>query len=260
MFCVLDLTVCLVCAIATAGAMFAAWLASLALRDASIADVVWGPMLALAAWAAYLAGEGADRSLLAAVLATAWGLRLAAHIGARNAGHGEDRRYAKLRERARGHFAWRSLWSIFGLQAAIGFVVILPVQSAAADPTPPGVGAVAIVGVAVALGGLVCEAVADLQLRRFLAAGLPGGVMDRGLWRYSRHPNYFGDALFWWGIWLIAVEAGSPAWTAVGPALMTVILVRVTGAALLERTIADRRSDYEAYVRRTSAFVPRPPR
>lgn len=166
-----------------------------------------------------------------------------------------------LRERDGARFARRSLWSIFGIQAALAWVVALPVQSAAADGSPAGLGVVAVVGCVAALAGLACETVADLQLRRFLA-GEDGGdeVMDRGLWRFSRHPNYFGDALFWWGAWIVAVEAGSPAWTAIGPLVMTVLLLRVSGISLLETTIGERRPGYAEYVRRTSAFVPRPPR
>lgn len=257
----LELAVCLACAAAAAVPMGLAWVASLALRDASIADVAWGPTLTAVAWAAYVVGDGGDRSLLLAVLVSLWGARIALHIGARNLGHGEDRRYAALRERDGARFARRSLWSIFGIQAALAWVVALPAQSAAADGSPVGLGAVAVVGCVVALAGLACETVADRQLRRFLARDEGGDeVMDRGLWRFSRHPNYFGDALFWWGTWVVAAEAGSPAWTAIGPLVMTVLLLRVSGISLLETTIGERRPGYAEYVRRTSAFVPRRPR
>lgn len=254
----LDLVVCLACAAAAAVPMGLAWGASLALRDASIADVAWGPTLTAVAWIAYATGGGNDRSLLIALLISLWGARIALHIGARNLGHGEDRRYAALRERDGARFALRSLWSIFGIQAGLAWIVTLPAQAAAADGSPAGLGAVALCGAVLALAGLAYEAVADVQLRRFL--GRPdaaGQVMDRGLWRYSRHPNYFGDAVFWWGTWVVAVEAGSPAWTVVGPLVMTVLLLRVSGVSLLETTIGERRPGYAEYVRRTSAFVPR---
>jgi len=252
---VLDLSVCVACAATAVVFMGSAWVLSLRLRDASIADVVWGPMLAAIAVLAYLIGERPERSLLLAVLVGLWGIRLAAHIGARNLGHGEDRRYAAFRERDGASFRMRSLWSIFGIQAGLGWIVALPVQSAAADATPQGIWAVALGGALVALIGLAYETAADLQLRRFLVRGA-SGVMDQGLWRFSRHPNYFGDAVFWWGVWLVALEAGSPVWTAVGPLVMTVILLKVSGVSLLEQTISDRRPAYREYAQRTNAFIP----
>lgn len=257
----LELVVCLACAAAAVVPMGLAWAASLPLRDASIADVAWGPTVTAVAWTAYASADGNDRSLLIAVLVSLWGARIALHIGVRNLGHGEDRRYAALRERDGERFPLRSLWSIFGIQAGLAWVVGLPAQSAAADGSPAGLGVVAITGAAVALAGLACETVADIQLRRFLARpDAAGRVMDRGVWRYSRHPNYFGDALFWWGAWLVALEAGSPAWTAIGPLVMTILLLRVSGVSLLETTIGERRPGYAEYARRTSVFVPRPPR
>lgn len=256
----LDLATSLACAAVAFGVMGATWALSIPLRDASIADVAWGPTLAVIALVALLAGGGGGRSVLLAVLAVLWGARLGWHIGRRNLGHGEDRRYAALRERDSARFAVRSLWSIFGIQATLAWVITLPVQSAAADPTPAGIGAVAIVGVAVALAALALEAVADHQLARFKADPASAGqVMDRGVWSWSRHPNYFGDAAFWWGMWLVALEAGSTWWTVVGPLAITVILTRVTGKRLLESDIGERRPGYAEYVATTSSFVPWPP-
>jgi steroid 5-alpha reductase family enzyme len=165
-----------------------------------------------------------------------------------------------MRERRDG-FAARSLVTVFGLQAAIAWVVSLPIQAVAADPSPAALGALDWLGVAVAAIGIGFEATADLQLARFLGSDrAAGAVMDRGLWRYSRHPNYFGDTVFWWGIWLLALATGSGWWTLIGPALMTFLLLRVSGVALTERTIERRRPEYARYVERTSAFVPRRPR
>ena len=137
------------------------------LRNASIADVVWGPALAGACVAACLVGDGGDRSTAIALLAAAWGARLAVHIALRNAGHGEDKRYVAMRKRHGDRFARRSLWSVFGTQAAIAWIVSLPAQSAAADGSPAGLGALGVAGIAIAAAGLAFEAIADGQLVRF---------------------------------------------------------------------------------------------
>lgn len=237
-----------------------AWVVSVATRDASVADIAWGLAFVAIAWAALAAGGGdAQRSIALAVLVTIWGLRLAGHIADRH--DGEDRRYAAMRERYGDGFALRSLWSVFGLQAVLAWVISLPVQVAATDATPEALGLLAWLGFAVFAVGLAFEAIADFQLRAFARdEDNEGEVMDSGLWRYSRHPNYFGEACVWWGIWLIALETGSAWWTAVAPVLVTFLLLRVSGVVLTEKTISKRRPGYEAYARRTSAFVPRPPR
>ncbi len=256
----LDLGVQLGSLAAAAAVMGVAWLVSLRMRDASVADIAWGLTFVAVAWVCLLAGPASgDRSLLIGVLVSIWGVRLAAYIGWRH--DGEDRRYVAMRRRYGEGFAMRSLWSVFGLQALIAWVVSAPIQVAATDGTPVSMGLLGLIGALVCLAGLTCEAVADAQLARFLRRpDSSEAVMDSGIWRYSRHPNYFGDACFWWGIWLIALETGSAWWTAVGPALMTLFLLRVSGVALTERTITGRRPGYREYVERTSAFIPLPPR
>lgn len=258
----LDLDVQLLTLAAGAAVMVVAWLISLALEDASVADIAWGVTFVAIAWAAHAVGPGApDRSLLIAVLLTIWGLRLSAYIWWRH--DGEDRRYAEMRERqGASSFAVRSLFTVFLLQSGIAWVVSAPVQVAATDPTPATLGALAYVGAAVALFGIAFEAISDFQLARFLAHKDESGkaVMDEGLWRYSRHPNYFGNATLWFGIWIIALECGSAWWTVIGPIVMLVFLLRVSGVALTEKTIGKRRPGYAEYVERTSAFVPLPPR
>lgn len=257
----LDLDVQLLTLAAGAGAMVFAWLVSLPMRDASVADIAWGMTFVAIAWAAHLVGDGSSgRSLLIAVLVTIWGLRLSLYITWRH--DGEDKRYVEMRKRQGSErFALRSLATVFGLQSAIAWVVSTPVQVAATDPTPEGLGALALVGAAVVVFGTGFEAISDLQLARFLRGPEAGkGVMDRGLWRYSRHPNYFGNATLWFGVWLIALETGSAWWTIVGPIVMTVFLLKVSGVALTEKTIGKRRPGYEEYVRRTSAFIPLPPK
>jgi steroid 5-alpha reductase family enzyme len=238
------------------------WAVSLVLRDASIVDVFWGTGFVFVAWTAYALADGSqDRALLLALLVTAWGLRLTAHLAHRNLGKGEDYRYAEMRRRHGDAWPLRSLFVVFWLQGALIWVVSLPVQVAMADPTPAGLGPLDWVGTAVWAVGLTFEAVGDWQLSRFKAdPANRGKVMDRGLWRYTRHPNYFGDFCVWWGIWLVALAAGSTWWTVVGPTVMSVLLIRVSGVALLERSLSRRREGYADYVARTSAFFPRPPR
>ena len=182
--------------------MLLAWVASVALRDAGIADIAWGLAFVAIAWTVSAVGDGdPERSLLIAILVTAWGVRLAAYISERR--NGEDRRYAEMRSEHE-NFALRSLWSIFATQALIAWVITLPIQVAATDPTPGFLGALAFIGVALSAFGIVFEAVADAQLRAFTKdADSKGKVMDHGLWRYSRHPNYFGEVCVWWGACLL---------------------------------------------------------
>jgi steroid 5-alpha reductase family enzyme len=235
------------------------WAVSLRLRDASITDPFWGPGFLLVG-VAYLAAHGdvTPRAILAIALVAAWAARLGLHLLRRNRTHGEDPRYAAIRAAHGGRFAWMSLGTVFWLQAVLVWVVSLPLLGAVAGRSP--LGAWDVAGTAMFAAGFLTEAVADTQLARFRAdPANRGTVLDRGLWRYSRHPNYFGDALLWWGLYLLAVGASAP-WTVVSPAVMTFLLVKVSGVALLERSLAKGRPGYAEYVRRTSAFVPWFPR
>ena len=240
----------------------ALWAVSVALRDTSIVDIFWGSGFVVVAWVGFALADGSyDRRLLLAALVTAWGLRLTLHLARRNLGKGEDYRYAAMRRRHGDRWLLRSLAVVFWLQGILMWVVSLPVQVAMTDPTPAGLGVLDWVGAGVWAVGLTFEAVGDQQLARFkVDPANRGKVMDSGLWRYTRHPNYFGDFCVWWGIWLVALETGSAWWTAVGPAVMSVLLIRVSGAALLERSLTKRREGYADYVARTSAFFPWPPR
>jgi steroid 5-alpha reductase family enzyme len=194
-------------------------------------------------------------------MTVAWGVRLALHIGFRKRGKGEDFRYAAMREQHGAAFPLRSLFTVFLLQAALIWLIAAPVQVGQMAREPSGLTVLDLVGVAVWLLGFAFEALADRQLGTFLAdPANRGKVMDRGLWRYSRHPNYFGDSLAWWGIFLVA--AATPwGWTTLfGPLLMTYFLMKVSGVPLLERALAERREGYREYMASTSAFVPRLPR
>lgn len=236
------------------------WLASLPLRNASIVDMWWGPAFVLA-WAVYASAHGqpTPRTIALGLLVGAWALRLAWHIGRRNVGHGEDPRYVVWRTQYGASWWWFSWVKVFFLQATVAWIVSWPI-GAAMRAAPPFPTLWDVASLAVALTGLTIEATADAQLRRFRASAPPGAVCDVGLWRYSRHPNYFGEAVVWWGIGLVA--CGVPgAWpTLVSPVLMTWLLVRVSGVAMLEPALLARKPAYADYVRRTPAFVPGRPR
>ncbi len=242
--------------------MLALWLLSLARRDASVVDLWWGPGLAWIGWAAawlFPDGDPARRSLVL-WLVSLWGLRLGAWLLWRSWGAGEDFRYRALRARAGRHFAWQSLGSVFLLQGLLQWVVSLPVQLALLRPAG-GLGPLDALGLGLFAVGMFFECVGDWQLARFKADPASAGrVMDRGLWRFTRHPNYFGDFLVWWGLYAIALPVPGGVFTAAGPLLLTFLLLRVSGVALLERDIGKRRPGYAEYARRTSAFLPRPPR
>ena len=237
----------------------AGWLASLPIRNVSIVDAMWSLMFLLAA-GVYAWGQDslAPRALLVLAMVAVWALRLAVYIAWRNHGHGEDFRYQQIRARNEPGFAVKSLYLVFGLQAVLAWVISLPLLAAVnstAAFTP-----LDLAGVVLWIVGMVFEAVGDAQLARFKAdPGNRGKVMDRGLWRYTRHPNYFGDFCVWWGFFLTALAAGG-WWSFVGPALMSVLLLKVSGVALLEKDISERRPGYRDYVRRTNAFFPAPPR
>ena len=248
-------------AIAIVVLMLATWLVSLALRNASIVDITWGFGFVLVAWVVRFQGDTNERrQWLLVALTTIWGLRLAGYLFWRNHGQPEDYRYQAMRRRHGRQFPLVSLGTVFAFQGLMMWIVSLPVQLGQVSSTPD-LGPLAALGVAVWALGIFFESVGDIQLARFKAdPGNAGQVMDRGLWRYTRHPNYFGDACVWWGIGLIAAETGVGAWGLIGSALMTVLLVRVSGAALLEKSLRKRKPGYEEYVARTSSFIPRPPR
>jgi steroid 5-alpha reductase family enzyme len=244
-------------AVTLAVAMLALWLLSVAVKDSSIVDIFWGPGFVLVAWVVALQVGWSPRGALAVALVTAWGLRLAAHLAIRNIGKGEDPRYQAMR-RARGPaWWWKSLFIVFAFQGVLMWVVSLPLQQAVVRGGR--LNWVDVLATVIFAAGLFFETVGDWQLVRFKARpGNRGRVMDQGLWRYTRHPNYFGDFLVWWGLFGIALAAGA-WWTVVSPLVMSWLLLRVSGVTLLEQGMRSR-PGYEDYVRRTSTFFPRPPK
>ena len=238
--------------------MIALWVRSLATRDVTIIDVFWGPGFMLQAGiAAGVHGELSNRGILLLALVGVWSVRLGFHLWRRSAGRPEDSRYARMRaDRPEGFGLWSLVW-IFGLQAALMTAVALPLTLGlgAGQAAPWGL----LDGVGVGLWGLgfFFEVVGDHQLSAFRRDPTSAGrVLEDGLWRYTRHPNYFGECCLWWGLFAIAFAGGAPGWTLGSPILMTWLLLRVSGVALLEETIGDRRPGYAEYKARTSAFLP----
>ena len=235
----------------------------------SVVDVVWGPGFVVVALTALLvarAGHHGDpgRQLLVLGLTAAWGIRLAVHIGRRNAGRGEDPRYLEILDRAQGSPAAHLYRRVYLPQTAVLWFVSLPLQVAALQEAPLWSGTwlvVTVLGLLVWAVGLFFEAVGDWQLARFTADPANAGqVNDRGLWRCTRHPNYFGDACVWWGLWLLCAGHWSGLVFLVCPLAMTLNLVKGSGAAMTEKRMTSSRSGFAEYVQRTSGFVPRPPR
>ena len=238
---------------------FTTWCVSLFKRDVSIVDSLW-PLLFLAAAATYAATvpQPGPRTTLVLVLVGLWALRLSVYLTWRNWGEPEDRRYQMIRQRNEPRFALKSLYLIFGVQGTLAWVISLPLLAAIAAPRD--VTGLDYAGVALWVVGLGFESIADWQLARFKrVATNRGEVMDQGLWRYTRHPNYFGDCCIWWGFYLIALAAGG-WWAVGGPLLMSFLLLRVSGVALLERDISERRPAYRDYMLRTNAFFPAAPK
>ncbi|GIG69269.1 DUF1295 domain-containing protein [Phytomonospora endophytica] len=227
-----------------------------------VVDVAWGAAFAAIAVVTFVMSDGhgdATRRALVAALTVVWGVRLSVHIAWRSRGAPEDARYERLLSKARGNRDLYALRMVYLLQAVLAWFISLPVQVASYDTTPASWWLLA--GVAVWLLGMFFEAVGDAQLERFRRdPASRGKVLDTGLWRYTRHPNYFGDACVWWGLYLIAASTGwQGAATVVAPLVMTYFLAAKTGKPLMEQHLSHR-AGYAEYVRRTSGFVPWPPR
>ncbi len=239
--------------------VFAAWALSVVRADVSLVDSLWSLMfLALAGGYAGQVGVGGPRGWLVLILVAAWALRLSIYITWRNHGEGEDRRYQAIRANNDPGFWWKSGFIVFGLQAVLAWLIAMPLAVAVGSPEP--LGWLDAAGVALWGLGMVFEVIGDAQLARFRAnPDNRGKVLDTGLWRFTRHPNYFGEFTLWWGYFLLAA-AGGGWWTIGAPVLMSVLLLRVSGVSLLEKDIGERRPAYAEYIRRTNAFFPGPRR
>jgi steroid 5-alpha reductase family enzyme len=244
------------------GMMTLLWLVSLMLRNASIVDIFWGAGFVVSAWL-YFALTPAGypgRKLLICGLVTLWGLRLSVYILWRNWGKPEDYRYAGWRRDAGGRWWWQSYFQVFLLQGLLMWLISTPLLAAQISPAPPYLTWIDGLAVLIWVVGFTFEALGDWQLTRFKAdPANRGRLLTTGVWRYTRHPNYFGDSTQWWGFYLLALAAGG-WWTVFSPLLMTVLLLRVSGVRLLEMKLQVTKPGYEEYTRRTSAFFPLPPR
>jgi steroid 5-alpha reductase family enzyme len=245
----------------TLGLMTLLWLVSLRSKNSSIVDIFWGTGFVIVTWLFFaLTPQGyLPRKLLIAGLVTIWGLRLSIHIFLRNFGKPEDFRYQKWREEAGDKWWWQSYLRVFLLQGILLWIISAPLLAAQVNASPDHLSVIEPIGALVWLVGFYFEAVGDLQLTRFRADPQnKGKVLSSGVWRYTRHPNYFGDAAQWWAYFLIAAAAGG-VWTIFSPVLMTGLLLRVSGVTLLEKSL-ENRPGYKEYIETTSAFVPWFPR
>ncbi|MGF1525230.1 MAG: DUF1295 domain-containing protein [Candidatus Competibacterales bacterium] len=254
-----DLTAYLGGLVALVGLAVVGWGLSAALRNVGVVDVLWG-LFFLVAVSTYgaLVPEAGPRAWLIVALVALWSLRLAGYIAWRSHGKPEDKRYAAIRRRNEPGFAWKSGYMIFGFQGLLAWIISLPLLAAAAAPTPLNLFDAA--GVVLWLVGMVFEAGGDYQLARFKAdPENRGKILDRGLWRYTRHPNYFGDCCVWWGFYLVALGGGG-WWSVASPLLMTFLLLKFSGVSLTEAGMAKDHPSYGDYQRRTNAFFPGPPK
>jgi steroid 5-alpha reductase family enzyme len=237
----------------------AAWVLSIKLRDVSIVDSLWSIFFMV--FTVLFAWRMRSDSMAAFVLIAwilLWALRLSIYITVRNHGKGEDRRYQAIRARNQPNFEFKSLYLVFILQAVLATVIVMPVVPILNGAQDANV--LTYTGFAIAAFGASFETIADAQMARYKATRTAQDeVMNRGLWRYSRHPNYFGEATFWWGIWIASVSMGG-AWTLFSPLLMTWLLTRVSGVPLLEADLQQRSPAYREYLLTTPQFIPGRPK
>jgi steroid 5-alpha reductase family enzyme len=246
----------------TLGCMVVLWAISTRTGDPSFIDAWWPMGFVVVAWLSASLGDGdATRRLVLALTTTVWGVRLGGYLLWRWRRNGPDKRYVAMLRHAPGNPHRFTLRRVFLLQGALLWVVSLPLQLGSIYEEPAGLRPLGYAGLALCAIGIAFESIGDWQLTRFKSdPANDGKVMDRGLWRYTRHPNYFGDACTWWGLFFVAVVNPVTALAVVGPIVMTFLLVRYSGARLLERRLLRHKPDYADYVARTSAFVPLPPK
>lgn len=243
---------------AVAAMMVIGWLVSLVYRNVTIVDSLWGLGFVLVAWLTFFMSDGYwGRQMLLAIVVTLWGLRLSAYLSWRNWGKGEDPRYGSWREKSGDRFWLVSLFKVFILQAFFLWVIALALQIGQLAKSPATLTGLDALGSLVWATGFIFESIADWQLARFKSdPANKGRVMDRGLWAYTRHPNYFCEFLVWWGIFFITLSTPSSWWTILSPVIITVVLLKMTGIPLTEKALVEKRPGYNDYIQRTSAFIP----
>jgi steroid 5-alpha reductase family enzyme len=234
------------------------WLVSLLLKNSSIVDMFWGMGFVMSVWIVFFQtwSTVTPRHWVIAIRVTIWGLRLSLHVFIRNAGKGEDFRYAKWRQEHGKNWWWYSLIQTFLLQGLLMWMIAAPLTAAQLSPQTPTLNLLDIIAVLLWLLGFTFESLGDLQLARFKAnPNNKGKLLNTGVWHYTRHPNYFGDATQWWAFFLIATAAGG-YWTIFSPILMTFFLIKVSGVAMLEKTLQESKPGYKEYMAQTNAFIP----
>lgn len=238
--------------------MIVLWGFSLLLHNSSIVDIFWGLGFVVSAWFYnFITPDGVLlRKIILLLLVSIWGLRLSIHILTRNWGKPEDFRYQKWREESGKNWWWISLFRVFILQGVLMWIISAPLLAAQYLHKTSSITWLDYIGVFLWLIGFFFEAVGDLQLRKFISnKENKGKLLNQGVWKYTRHPNYFGDSAQWWAYYLIALAAGG-WWTLFSPIIMTLFLIKVSGVALLEKTLVETKPGYKEYVRTTSAFIP----
>jgi len=242
--------------------MSCGWLISVIRKDASTVDPFWGLGFVLLAVVYAIGGDGfTGRKVLVTILVALWGFRLAGYIVIRNWGKGEDYRYQAFRQRWGESYWWVSFFQVFMLQGLLLWVIAMSLMAAESNATPDHFTPPDAIGAAAWFVGFFFEVVGDWQLARFRADPTnKGKVMRSGLWAYTRHPNYFGEATMWWGLYLIAAGTRWGFWTIFSPILLTFMLLRVSGVALLEKAQVETKPKYRDYIEGTSAFIPWFPR
>jgi steroid 5-alpha reductase family enzyme len=253
-------------AVIAAASFLIMWRIAVALKDVTFVDAYWALGMVIIAAATFLATPAVNaRKLVLLGLCLLWGARLGGYLIWRWQSQGPDRRYLTMMSKAQTDRGWgfakASLLLVFVTQAPLQFIVCLPIQLGQIDAEPAAFGPLAWIGVALAIAGIAFETVGDWQLARFRAdPENRGKVMQTGLWRYTRHPNYFGDACTWWGLYLIGAETATGIWALPGPVLLTFLLTKWSGVPTVERRLRKNRPGYEDYVQRTSGFIPWPPK
>jgi steroid 5-alpha reductase family enzyme len=238
------------------------WLVSIRLKNASIVDLFWGFGFVLAGTVYFLNTEGLEiRKTLVMIMISLWGIRLSSYLVWRNWNKGEDFRYQQFRSRyGEDRYWWISLFQVFLLQGILMWLISAPLLGAQFYGREKNLGWLDGVGMFFWLTGIIFEAGGDFQLARFRSdPANKDRVLNTGFWRYTRHPNYYGDASVWWGYGFISIAAGG-YWPVLGSVLMTAIIIKVSGVALLEKNLKVSKPEYREYIRKTSSFIPWFPR
>jgi steroid 5-alpha reductase family enzyme len=238
--------------------MTALWVVSVIIKNVSIVDLFWGFGFVLTGVFYFLKGDGSEsRKILLMALVFIWGLRLSVYLAFRNIGKGEDFRYREFRKKyGENRYWWISFFQTFLLQGVLMWLISLPLLGAQYYGHDNPLGILDFAGIMFWIVGFTFEAGGDIQLARFKAdPSNRGKVMDKGFWRYTRHPNYFGDASVWWGYGLVCLSAGSYI-PSIGSVIMTALIIKVSGVALLEKSLKEQKPQYKDYIEKTSAFLP----